>query len=428
LTTEEKFEFCRRSEIGIFKHFFMRFNDLLEQTFSSLLANKVRSGLTVLGIVIGIGSVITMVSIGQGASGQITSSIESLGSNLLMVMPGFQRGVGQQVSAGRGGAQTLTVDDAAAIKEIAGVAEVAPQYSGRAQVTAKGANTNTAVYGVTPAYATVRNVEVENGSFITQANNNAKAKVAVLGPATAEDLFGEGADPIGQTVRFNNIDFKVAGVTVSKGGSGMNNADDVIYIPLATAQQYVSGNNKVGTISVQGESQEILDQLEADITALLMERHKIADETQVDFQIMNQADIVESASSIAGTLTILLASIAGISLLVGGIGIMNMMLTTVTERTREIGLRKAVGAKKSDITVQFLAEAITLTFIGGAIGVALGWLASLAVQKFGNTATEISLMSVLLAFGVSAAIGIVFGYYPAHRAAKMNPINALRYE
>jgi len=406
----------------------MRFNDLLEQTFSSLLANKVRSGLTVLGIVIGIGSVITMVSIGQGASGQITSSIESLGSNLLMVMPGFQRGVGQQVSAGRGGAQTLTVDDAAAIKEIAGVAEVAPQYSGRAQVTAKGANTNTAVYGVTPAYATVRNVEVENGSFITQANNNAKAKVAVLGPATAEDLFGEGADPIGQTVRFNNIDFKVAGVTVSKGGSGMNNADDVIYIPLATAQQYVSGNNKVGTISVQGESQEILDQLEADITALLMERHKIADETQVDFQIMNQADIVESASSIAGTLTILLASIAGISLLVGGIGIMNMMLTTVTERTREIGLRKAVGAKKSDITVQFLAEAITLTFIGGAIGVALGWLASLAVQKFGNTATEISLMSVLLAFGVSAAIGIVFGYYPAHRAAKMNPINALRYE
>ena len=428
MTTEEKFEFCRRSEIGIFKHFFMRFNDLLEQTFSSLLANKVRSGLTVLGIVIGIGSVITMVSIGQGASGQITSSIESLGSNLLMVMPGFQRGVGQQVSAGRGGAQTLTVDDAAAIKEIAGVAEVAPQYSGRAQVTAKGANTNTAVYGVTPAYATVRNVEVENGSFITQANNNAKAKVAVLGPATAEDLFGEGADPIGQTVRFNNIDFKVAGVTVSKGGSGMNNADDVIYIPLATAQQYVSGNNKVGTISVQGESQEILDQLEADITALLMERHKIADETQVDFQIMNQADIVESASSIAGTLTILLASIAGISLLVGGIGIMNMMLTTVTERTREIGLRKAVGAKKSDITVQFLAEAITLTFIGGAIGVALGWLASLAVQKFGNTATEISLMSVLLAFGVSAAIGIVFGYYPAHRAAKMNPINALRYE
>ncbi len=406
----------------------MRFNDLLEQTFSSLLANKVRSGLTVLGIVIGIGSVITMVSIGQGASGQITSSIESLGSNLLMVMPGFQRGVGQQVSAGRGGAQTLTVDDAAAIKEIAGVAEVAPQYSGRAQVTAKGANTNTTVYGVTPAYATVRNVEVENGSFITQANNNAKAKVAVLGPATAEDLFGEGADPVGQTVRFNNIDFKVAGVTVSKGGSGMNNADDVIYIPLATAQQYVSGNNKVGTISVQGESQEILDQLEADITALLMERHKIADETQVDFQIMNQADIVESASSIAGTLTILLASIAGISLLVGGIGIMNMMLTTVTERTREIGLRKAVGAKKSDITVQFLAEAITLTFIGGAIGVALGWLASLAVQKFGNTATEISLMSVLLAFGVSAAIGIVFGYYPAHRAAKMNPINALRYE
>ncbi len=407
----------------------MRVNDLFEQTFSSLLANKVRSGLTVLGIVIGIGSVIAMVSIGQGASGTITSSIESLGSNLLMVMPGFARGVGQQVSAGRGGAQTLTLADADAIKEnVAGVVAVAPQYSGRAQITAKGTNTNTTVYGVTEVYALVRNVEIENGSFIVKANNDAKAKVAVLGPATAVDLFGEDSDPIRQTIRFNNMDFKVVGVAVSKGGSGMNNADDAVYIPLATAHQYIAGNTKVGTISVQGERQEILDQMQADITALLMDRHKIADETKIDFQIMNQADIVESASSIAGTLTILLASIAGISLLVGGIGIMNMMLTTVTERTREIGLRKAIGAKKSDITVQFLAEAVTLTFLGGAIGVAAGGLAAAAVEKFGNIATQISPMSILLAFGVSAAIGIVFGYYPAWRAAKLNPIAALRYE
>jgi len=407
----------------------MKINDLFEQTFSSLLANKARSGLTVLGIVIGIGSVITMVSIGQGTSGSITSSIESLGSNLLMISPGMQRGVGQQVSAGRGGAQTLVLSDAEAIlAQIGGAEAVAPQYSTRVQVTAKGTNTNTAVYGVTEAYAPVRNVDVQSGSFITWAHNGAKSKVAVLGPAVAEDLFGEGADPIGQTIRFSNMDFKVVGVTAAKGGSGMNNADDAIYIPLATAQQYISGNTQVGTISVQGESREILEQMQADITALLMERHKITDEAKIDFQIMNQADIAASASSIAGTLTILLASIAGISLLVGGIGIMNMMLTTVTERTREIGLRKAVGARKNDITVQFLAEAVTLTFLGGAIGVALGWLISLGVYRFADIATEVSLLSVLLAFGVSAAIGIVFGYYPAWRAAKMDPITALRYE
>lgn len=406
----------------------MKISDLFEQTFSSLLANKARSGLTILGIVIGIGSVITMVSIGQGSSSSITSSIESLGSNLLMVMPGFQRGVGQQVSGGRGSANTLTLDDAKAIEKLSGVIAVAPQYSTQAQVTAKGTNTNTSIYGVTFTYPQVRNIEVASGTFITEAQNNSKAKVAVLGPTTAEDLFGEGIDPVGQTIRLKGMDFKVIGMTVSKGTSGMSDSDDMVYIPLATAQQYIGGSDKVGTISIQGESQEILDQLELDVQALLMERHKIESEDDVDFQIMNQADIAESASTIAGTLTILLASIAGISLLVGGIGIMNMMLTTVTERTREIGLRKAIGAKKSDITIQFLAEAVTLTFIGGIIGIALGWAASLAVARFGSIATVISWMPIALAFGVSAAIGIIFGYYPAWRAAKLNPINALRYE
>jgi len=407
----------------------MKIIDLFEQTFSSLLANKARSGLTVLGIVIGIGSVIAMVSIGQGAQGSITSSIESLGSNLLMVSPGFQRGVGQQVSGGRGNAQTLTLADAEAIKnELPGAENVAPQYSSRTQVTAKGTNTNTSISGVTAAYSTVRNVAVENGSFITDENNKAMAKVAVLGPTTSTDLFGEGVDPIGQTIRVKNIDFKVVGVTVAKGGSGFSNQDDAIYIPLNTALHYIAGDTNVSNISIQGSDQDALDQLEADVTVLLLSRHKISDATLADFQIMNQADIVASASTITGTMTLLLAAIAGISLLVGGIGIMNMMLTTVTERTREIGLRKAVGAKKGDITVQFLAEAVTLTFVGGVFGVGLGWLASFAVQQFGGITTQVSVSSVLLAFGVSAAIGIIFGYYPAWRAAKLNPITALRYE
>jgi len=407
----------------------MKITDLFEQTFSALLANKVRSGLTVLGIVIGVGSVIAMISIGQGTQGSITSSIQSLGSNLIMIQPSFQRGVGQQVSQGRGSAQSLTLADAKAIQEnISSAKAVAPQTQSRSQVTAKGTNTNTQIYGVTDAYAEVRNVSIASGDFITVQNNDSLSKVAVLGPTTAIDLFGEGSDPIGQSIKINKIEFKVVGLTVAKGGSGFSNQDDAIYIPLATAQRFIIGSAYVNTISVQGFDAKSLDQLQTDVTNLLLERHKITDPAAADFSVLNQADIVASASTITATLTILLGSIAGISLLVGGIGIMNMMLTTVTERTREIGLRKAIGAKKGDISIQFLAEAVTLTFTGGVVGILLGWLASLAVYKFANIATSVSMFSVLLAFGVSGLIGIVFGYYPAARAAKLNPINALRYE
>jgi putative ABC transport system permease protein len=245
------------------------------------------------------------------------------------------------------------------------------------------------------------------------------------------DLFGEDATSeavVGQTIRIRGMEFKVIGVTVAKGGSGFNNQDDIIYIPTKSAQRYLSGNQYLTGIDVEAASTGAMAQVQSDITDLLLDRHKISDSTQADFSVLNQNDIISSASSITNTLTYLLAAVAGISLIVGGIGIMNMMLTTVTERTREIGLRKAIGAKKADITKQFLAEAIVLTVIGGTLGIILGWLIALVVDWTGLIATSVSLYSVLLAFGVSAGIGIIFGYYPARRASGLNPIEALRYE
>ncbi|MES2930705.1 MAG: ABC transporter permease [Patescibacteria group bacterium] len=407
----------------------MKLNDILEETYRALSANKVRSGLTMLGIIIGISSVIAMTAIGTGAQNSIEASIQSIGSNLIIVTPGAQRGAGVSVSAGRGSAKSLTVEDMTAISEdVTGVKAVTAEVSGRYQVTARGTNTNTTVNGVTPSYTLVRNVEVEEGVFITESNNQSGSKVAVLGPSTRDDLFGEGASVVGQSIRIKQTEFKIIGVTRAKGGSGFQNADDIIYIPLSTAQRYFSGDKYVSSISIAALDAESTTQVQTDVTAILLDRHNISDPASADFSTLNQADIVAAASSVTGTFTTLLAAVAGISLLVGGIGIMNMMLTTVTERTREIGLRKAIGAKKKDINLQFLIEATMLTFIGGVAGVALGWLISFAVSSLGILQTSVSVSSVLLAFGVSAAIGIIFGYYPARRASNLNPIEALRYE
>ncbi len=407
----------------------MKLVDLFEETLVAVTANRTRSSLTILGIVIGIGSVIAMISVGQGAQGSIESSIQSIGSNLVLVMPGFQRNIGNQVRTGRGNAQTLTQADAEAIiSEVTLAKAVAPESSRHYQITARGNNTNTQVIGTVAVYPEVRNVEVAAGSFITSQHLKSLAKVAVVGPTTASDLFGEDSDPLNQTVRINKIDFTVIGVTKAKGGSGFSNSDDVIYVPLSTAQRFLAGDNYVTTISVQAKDQGSMSIIQQQITDLLWQRHKISSPPMADFQVLNQSDIVATASSVTDTLTMLLASIAGISLLVGGIGIMNMMLTTVTERTREIGLRKAVGAYSSDISRQFLTEAVTLTLVGGCLGVVLGWGLASLVTKFANIATTISPGSVMLAFGVSAAIGVIFGYYPARRAARLNPIEALRYE
>ena len=407
----------------------MTIKDLLHETSSALLSNKVRSGLTVLGIIIGIASVIAMLSIGQGAQNTIQSSIESIGSNLVMVMPGAQRAPGASVSSGRGSSQSLTVDDANAIKsQISSVKEVAPDVTTRKQVIAKGTNTNTSIVGTTPAYLQVRNIEIGEGTFFTDQQVKSLAKVAILGPTTRDDLFGVDADSIGQTIRINNINFTVIGITKAKGGSGFSSPDDMIYIPLSSAQKFLVGNNYVSTISVQAQSSDVMTDLQDQITTLLLQRHHISDPANADFSTMNQADILSTVSTITTTFTLFLASIAGISLLVGGIGIMNMMLTTVTERTREIGLRKAVGAKKQDIRTQFLVEATFLTILGGLIGVLLGFGVSVIISATGLIQASVSLFSVLLAFGVSAVIGIAFGYYPARRASNLSPIEALRYE
>jgi putative ABC transport system permease protein len=408
----------------------MKLKDVITETFSALLANKVRTSLTMLGIIIGIGSVIAMVSIGQGAQATIESSIQSIGANLIMVTPGSQRSIGgYQATVQRGTAKTLLETDAEAIKEkVAGIKSVALELSSRYQITAKGTNTNTSVVGTTPDYAAVRNAQVAEGSFISDQHVKTKAKVAVLGPTTAEDLFGEGSSAIGQTVRISGMQFKIIGITVEKGGSGFSNSDDIVYIPFSTAQQFLFGGEYVTSIDIQAENADSMTQIQEDITTLLRERHNITGDATSDFSIMNQNDIVQTASSITSTFTILLGAVAGISLLVGGIGIMNMMLTTVTERTREIGLRKAIGAKRKDINKQFLAEAIVLTVVGGILGIVLGAIISLIVSYTGLLQTKISIGSVLLAFSVSAAIGIAFGYYPARRAANLNPIDALRYE
>lgn len=405
----------------------MKPQDILQETYIALSANKVRSGLTILGIVIGIGSVIAMVSIGQGASGQIQSSIEGLGSNLLSISPGFSQQGRGFVSQGRGSAQTLVNDDVKVLEQIAGVAYISPERQARYQIISPaGNNTNSSVIGVSPEYAQVRNVLAVNGSFITESNMQSMGRVAVLGPTLAFDLF-EDQDPVGKTIRINKLNFKIIGVLQAKGSAGFFNPDDTVFVPLTTMQKILAGGNYVSSIAISVETKDLMPQVQQKAIIALADKHGV-DPQNPDFSIVSQADIVGAATQVTNTFTILLAAIAGISLIVGGIGIMNMMLTTVTERTREIGLRKAIGAKNKDISLQFLSEAVMLTFFGGGVGILLGWIISLFVTRFAGIATQVSIQAIILAFSVSGVIGIIFGYYPAKRAALLNPIQALRYE
>ncbi len=406
----------------------MRISDTFSESYVALSSNKARSGLTILGIVIGISSVVILLALGQGAANAVEESIQSIGSNMLVVNPGAARSFGGGPQGMRGGAQSLTIDDSDAIAEqISGINSVAPTVNSNAQLVTRGANTNVQVVGTTSGYASVRSISVQSGSFLTAQHERGWPKVVVLGPTTAEDLFGEGVDPTGQGVKISGTEYTVIGMTESKGGSGFMNQDDIAYIPITTAMQFLSGSEYLSNIYIEAADESVMDTVQAQTEALLLQLHGKT-EDEADFYIQNQADVVETASSVTGTMTALLAAIAAISLVVGGIGIMNMMLTAVTERTREIGLRKALGAKRGEITLQFLIESVLLTVIGGGLGVLLGWLVAGWADQYIGSEAAIEPQVVLLAFAVSAGIGIIFGYYPARRAAGFNPIEALRHE
>lgn len=399
-------------------------------SFRALKRNKMRSALTMLGIIIGVGAVIAMLSIGMGASRRITEQISSIGSNLIMVLPGATTSAG--VRMGSGTQTTLTIDDAEAIqKECPAVALAAPIHNGVAQVVFGSQNWSTGVIGTTPGMLEIREWTVEAGRPFTQQDVRNAAKVCLLGRTVADNLFGE-ADAVGQVVRIEKVPFAIIGLLSVKGQSPQGqDQDDSIYVPITTAQKKLFGTmfpGMVRRIMVKARSTEDIGTAEKQITDLLRQRHHIGSRQENDFTIRNLTSIMQTAEQSTQVMTLLLAAIASVSLLVGGIGIMNIMLVSVTERTREIGIRMAIGAKTWDIRLQFIIEALTLSLIGGIAGIIAGIVSSQVISMIAGWTTIISLYSILLAFGFSGLVGIFFGFYPAYKASLLDPIEALRYE
>ncbi len=418
----------------------MDVSEQIRLALRALSVNKLRSALTMLGIIIGVGAVITLLSVGQGVQNLITSQLQSIGTNLLFVVAGNLDSASMMRSGSVGGL-TLSLEDADAIADpfdVPDVIAIAPEVMGGADVSYGKINLRVTVSGVTPAYSPVRNFPVAYGSFIDATDQNTRARVAVLGSDIAAKLFENGAYPIGATIKINASPFKVIGVLESKGGSGGpgGNQDEVLMVPLSTAHERLfqrfrnyRGDPMVSVIYAQVTSEDRMEAAAQEIAELLRQRHDIRFQDDDDFTVINQRDLLAIFGQITGVLTIFLGAIAGISLLVGGIGIMNIMLVSVTERTREIGLRKAVGAKRRDILIQFLIESVTLALLGGALGIILGAAGAFGISRLQSDLTAVVTgQSVLLATGFSAAVGLFFGIYPATRAAKLNPIEALRYE
>jgi len=396
----------------------------------ALRVNKMRALLTMLGIIIGIAAVIAMVAIGSGASKMISDQIASIGSNLLLVLPGSTTSGG--LRTGAGGTPTLTYDDAKAIKaECPSVGEVAPTVRGSAQVVYGNQNWSTIVMGTVPEMLTVRDWPLVVGRNFSQSDVDGATKYCLLGQTVAENLFGS-ADPVGKIVRIKKIPFTVIGMLEHKGQSPQGqDQDDVIYIPLTTGQRKLFGSqfpNTVGAMMVQAKSADVLKKAEEEVTALLDQRHRTGPSRERDFTVRNLSEILAVSEQSSKVMSILLGAVASISLIVGGIGIMNIMLVSVTERTREIGIRMAIGAKQRDILLQFLTEAVLLTTVGGIIGMGLGVVGAMAVSKLMQWPTLISSQAIVIAFLFSAGVGVFFGFYPARKAAGLNPIDALRYE
>jgi putative ABC transport system permease protein len=405
----------------------MHLSALLGVGIQALSRNRMRSALTVLGIVIGVAAVIATLAIGQGARAAVQAQIRALGANVLTVVPGTVTAGGAR--SGFGTITTMTPDDALAIKrECSAIEAVAPTVRGAAQVVAGANNWSTQIQGTTADFAEIRQWQVSDGVFITDSDVRGAAKVAVLGANVAQQLFGD-ADPVGQTVRIKEIPFRVVGVLVFKGGQGMGgNQDDTVIVPLTTAQRRILGITHVHSITCSAVSERAVNEAVTQITDLLRQRHRIRPGGDDDFFIFTQLEIASSAEETSKVMTLLLASIAAVSLLVGGIGIMNIMLVSVTERTREIGIRRAIGARRNDILLQFLFESAFLSLAGGALGVLLGMLAASLVSQLARWPTMIQPGAVIVAFGFATMIGLFFGFYPARRAATLDPIEALRYE
>ena len=406
------------------------FFSMLSEAWHAMSANRLRTFLTMLGMVIGVGAVVLMMAIGEGAQQSIKRSIDSMGSNLFVILSGSSSTSGSRSASGS--SSTLNMNDATAIGDLEDIGAIAPISVGNAQIIYGGNNSNSAIVGTTPSYFSIRRWDVESGELFSDADIRSASRVALVGKTVVENLFGDEVDPIGKTIRIKKSPFIVVGVLEAKGQSfDGRDQDDTVIVPITTAQRKLFGNQIPGSVRMimaQAKSEKYMGVAEDAINDLVRQRHNIRENAESDFSIRNLTAMAKTASETAKTMSMLLGAIASISLLVGGIGIMNIMLVSVTERTREIGIRMAIGAREKDILLQFLLEACVISIVGCVIGVGLGLGGALLVKKMVGAEILISMQSIVLAFSVAASVGVFFGYYPASKAAKLHPIEALRYQ